>query len=90
MLCGVSRAAAPGTVSLSLIACPFSGSPAFAAAFPASHSGGRAAPGSPCPVGFPCDLQAHRKRPAVPRPRPWRAPVNGRTSRRARSALISS
>lgn len=29
-----------------------------------------AAPGAACPVGFPCDLQAHRKRAAVPRPRP--------------------
>ncbi len=42
----------------------------FTASFPAPHSAAMAAPSTFRPVGFPCDLQAHRKRPAVPRPRP--------------------
>src|SRR4051794_7959095 len=61
----------------SLIPNPCSRYVPFHGFFPAPHSVAMAAPGRPGPVGFPCDLQAHRKRPAVPRPRPGKHPAVG-------------
>src|ERR1051325_9263550 len=61
----------------SRIGTPHFGIALFITSFPALHSVSMAAPGTSGPVGFPCDLQAHRKRPAVPRPRPGKHPAVG-------------